>query len=76
MPTITIPKQVSDKTKLVAVPESIYEEFVAWQKHVKSKKTYHPTPAEKRMIAEGRKRFAQGKFVTVQELRNDLERRR
>lgn len=76
MPTITLPKNLPPTTDLIAVPRTVYEEFLAWQREVKSKNIYHPTVAEKRMIVQARKRFAEGKYVTLEELRNDLERRR
>lgn len=76
MATITIPKQISDQTKLVAVPESVYEEFVAWQKQIKSKKTFKPTAEDIRDLAVARKNRAKGNFVTLDVLYNDLAARR
>lgn len=76
MPTISIPQQVSDRTKLVAVPESVYDEFLAWQEEVKSKTTFKPTGEDKRDLAAARRNRTKGNYVTLDVLYHDLAARR
>ena len=73
MPTITIPKQIKKEEELVAIPRDAYEEFLDWQKKIKSAKTFRPTLAEKKALARARKNLAQGKFMTIEELQHGLE---
>lgn len=72
MPTITISTELNNKEKLIAVPQTTYEEFLAWQKKIKSAKTFKPTIAEKKSLARARKEFAQGKYNTLAELKYEL----
>ena len=60
MPTITIPKNLPRSDKLVAVPDGLYQDFLAWLKGIKSKREYIPTAAEKRALARARKSLARG----------------
>ena len=76
MATISIPKSFSRTDNLVAVPRTTYEEFLAWQKRVKSRKTFVPTAAERRALARSRKNFARGKYITLEQLEHELDRRR
>ena len=48
MVTITVPKELGKNKDLVAVPRKSYEAFLAWQKGVKSKKTFAPAADEKK----------------------------
>lgn len=73
MPTITIPKELNTHNDLVAVPRRAYEEFLMWQKKMKSIKTFTPTLREKKALALARKEFAEGKFITLAELKHELE---
>ncbi len=73
MPTITIPKELTNSKDLIAVPRNAYGEFLAWLKKVKSIKTFNPTKSELRALARGRKNFAKGNFVTLEELENELD---
>lgn len=72
MPTITIPKELNTAQDLIAVPLRTYEEFLAWQKKIKSVKTFKPTVIEKKALAGARREFAQGKYVTLTELKHEL----
>ncbi len=72
MTTITIPKTTIKESKLIAVPIDVYEEFLGWQKRIKSTKTFKPTAAEKRVLARARKDLAHGKYLTLDELRYEL----
>lgn len=76
MPTISIPKTFSRVTDLVAVPRATYAEFIAWQKRVKSRKAFTPTIGERRALVRGRKNFRRGRFVTLEALEHELDRRR
>ena len=73
MATITIPKVAERNKELIAVPRKIYEEFIAWQKKIKSVRTFKPTAAEKRAIEKGRREIARGEYVTLEELRHELD---
>ena len=72
MTTVAIPKALLERRDLVAVPRGEYERFVAWQRKVKSAKSFLPTAAEKQALAKARKRRARGEHVTFDELRRTL----
>lgn len=72
MPTITIPKEFTQSKNLIAVTPNIYEEFLQWQRVVKSVKTFKPTAHEKKELARARKNFAEGKYITLAELKREL----
>ncbi len=72
MPTITIPKTLHEKEKLVAVPQKTYEEFLEWQRKIKSARTFKPTKAELRKLERARKDFKEGKYVGWEELKHEL----
>ncbi len=65
MTTVTIPKEFSKSTQLIAVPRFVYEEYTAIQKKMKQVKTFRATLRERRLIAEGRGDFKKGKFVSL-----------
>ncbi len=65
MTTITIPKALTKDANLVAVPRATYEEFLAWQKRVKSRKTFAPTAAERKVLARARRNFARGRYAKI-----------
>ncbi len=72
MTIITIPKELAKDKTLIAVPQSVYEEFLAWQRKTKSVKTFKPTAAEKKALARARKNFARGKYFTLAQLEHEL----
>lgn len=72
MTTITVPKELSQEKNLIAVPRTTYEEFLVWQKKVKSVKTFKPTVTLKKALARARKNLAQGKYFTLTELEHEL----
>ena len=76
MTTVAIPKALVERRDLVAIPRGEYERFVAWQRKVKSAKTFLPTQAETKALAKARKRRARGEYVTFDELRRTLAARR
>lgn len=72
MSTITLPETIAKTGELVAVPRDAYEDFLAWQKRVKSVRTFKPTAAEKKALARARKNLARGDYLTLTELRHEL----
>lgn len=74
MTTITIPKKTAKNKELVAVPRSVYEDFLAWQKMVKSARTFRPTIAQKKELQRARKDYKDGKYLTIHEFRKKLAR--
>ena len=75
MATLTIPKEFAERKDLVAVPRETFEQFVAWQKRIKSRKTFAPSAADKKALARARKNRARGSYLTLHELRRSLDRR-
>ena len=69
MPTITAPKK---NNRSVIIPRKEYEKFLDWQKKIKSAKTFKPTAAEKRAVQKARKNLAEGKYLTIDQLRHEL----
>jgi hypothetical protein len=72
MTTVTIPRGLSGRSDLVAVPRDEYEKFIAWQRKPKSGKTFVPTASEKKLLAEARKRRRRGNHLTFDELLGTL----
>lgn len=73
MATITIPRGLEKKDKLIAVSPEIYEEFLDWQRKIKSARTFKPTTAEKRALTRARKDFKEGKYITLRQLEDELD---
>lgn len=69
---ITIPKKLTREGDLVVISRREYEDFLAWRKTLK---TFRPTPAQKKDLKRARKDFAQGKYITLDELKRELEPR-
>ncbi|MBI2121802.1 MAG: hypothetical protein HYT98_01635 [Candidatus Sungbacteria bacterium] len=72
MPTITIPKEFTKSKNLIAVTPNMYEEFLQWQKWVKSSRTFKPTAGELRELARARRDFSEGKFIKWEDLKHEL----
>ena len=69
--TITIPKELTRGTDdLVAVPRREYEEFLRHRSGHESEVKL--TKAQKKRLAEARKRMAAGKFLTIGGLEQKL----
>ncbi len=68
MTVITIPKHLAERKDLVAITRSDYKEFLDVQKKLKTQKTFVASAREKRLIAQGRREFKQGKFVSLKDL--------
>ena len=72
MTTITIPKTIGENKNLIAIPRGIYEEFLTWQRKIKSSKTFKPPTAEKKSLARARKNFSEGNYLTLAQLEHEL----
>ena len=69
MSTVTIPKKMTKGEELVVIPLKEYEALL-WQKKVRE---FVPTTAQKHALKEARKNRAQGKYLTVNELKRKLD---
>ncbi len=67
---ITIPKQLFKKGELVIVPRFEYEEYLNLKKIIPVIKA---SLSEKRAIREGRKEIQKGQYLTLKQLKNELE---
>lgn len=76
MANVLTPKELEREKNLIAVPRATYEEFLGWQKKIKSVKTFKPTPAIKKALARARDNLARGKYFTLAELEHELVARR
>ena len=72
MPTITIPKKITYDGEYAIVPRKTYEEFLEWQRKIKSVRTYKPTKAELRELKRARDDFKKGKYVEWGVLKHEL----
>ena len=73
MHTITIPKGLSQlEEEFVAIPKGIYNEFLNWQKKIKSLNTFKPTQEEKEKLIEARQDFSNGEHITLKNLKHEL----
>ena len=68
MAIVTIPKELSKNENLIAVPRNIYEDFLIWQKRVKSAKTFKPTSADMQALKRGRRNLSKKNYTTLDEL--------
>ena len=73
MSIITVPKELSKSKDLIAVPRKAYEEFLFWQKKIKSIKTFKPTVSEKKALKRARKNLSQGEYITLDALQHGLD---
>ena len=67
---IAIPRELSKKGELVIMPRSDYEEFLRLKKLIPLIK---PTLSEKKAIRDGRKEIKEGKYLTLKQLKDELE---
>lgn len=72
MLNIAIPKELIKSKQLVAVTLGDYERFLAWQKKIKSVKTFRPSATEKNALAHARANRAKGTSMTVETLEHEL----
>jgi len=66
---IAIPKELSQKGDLIVIPRSDYEEFLQLKKIIP---LIELTLSEKKAIKEARKEIKQGKYSTINQLKNEL----
>lgn len=67
---IAIPRELSKKGELVIMPRSDYEEFLRLKKLIPLIK---PTLSEKKAIRDGRKEIQEGKYLTLKQLKDEME---
>lgn len=67
---IAIPRELLKKGELVIMPRSEYEEFLRLKKVIP---LVEQTLSEKKAIQVGRKEIQKGKYLTLKQLKNELE---
>jgi len=72
MSTITIPYGLSNRKDLIAVPRAEFEDFLDWQRKIKSSKTFQPSVTEKKALAKARESFFRGSYLTIRQLEDGL----
>ena len=72
MTLVTIPKRLTQKGELVVMPRSEYAALLG----LKKIREFTPTATERRALARARKDFARGKYLTLEQVRRALDRRR
>lgn len=74
------PATRSKKTRLVErfvqIPRESYEEFIAWQRQVKSQKTFVPTKKEFLELQKAKQTLKQKKYLSLEEFEHDLDSHR
>lgn len=68
MAIVVIPKELSKNQDLIAVPRNVYEEFLTWQKRIKSGRTFSPTSVDIQTLKRGRNNLEKGNYITLDEL--------
>jgi len=71
MTTITIPKELIKEEELVIIPRRKYEEFLRFQP-LKKNKEFMITVFQKKRLEKARKNLAEGKYLTMHELKRKL----
>jgi len=66
---IAIPKELSKNEDLMVIPRSDYEEFLQLKKIIP---LINSTLSEKKAIKEARKEIKAGKYLTLNQLKNEL----
>lgn len=72
MATIVVPKPFVKIQNLIAVPHNLYEEFLNWQKELKSKNVFTPTKSEKIALKRARKNFKASNYISLEDLDHEL----
>lgn len=70
MATITLPEKVIKGEEFVAIPKKEYAEYLQLRKAIPVVKM---TQAEKRKWGQAKKDYEAGKFITLAELKRELE---
>ena len=66
---ITIPEKLAKKGDLVLIPRSEYEELSKLKKIIS---VVEPDNYEKKAIKQGRAEIRKGKYITLNQLKNEL----
>ncbi|MBU1045779.1 hypothetical protein KJ616_01495 [Patescibacteria group bacterium] len=67
---IAIPRDLSKTGDLVVMPRDEYEEFLRLKKIIS---LVESTLSEKKAIKAGRKEIREGKYLTLSQLKNEME---
>jgi len=67
---LSIPRELSRQGELVIMPRTDYEEFLRLKKVIP---LIEPTLSEKKVIKAGRKEIREGKYLTLHQIKNELE---
>ncbi len=70
MTTITIPENLIKEKELVIIPRREYEEFLHFR--LKQIQEVELTSRQKQALVRARKNLSQGKFLTINELKQKL----
>ena len=70
MNPITIPRKVTKGEELVVIPRKMYEEYLELRRFVPVVKM---TDAERREWKKAKKDYEQGKYITLDEFKRELE---
>ena len=69
MHTFTIPRKLAEKDDLIVIPRKEYEALLG----LKKIREFIPTAAQKKALIRARKNRKIGKYLTVDEIRRNLE---
>ena len=69
MPTLTYPQKVKRNEPFVTIPRKEYEELLSFKRVIP---VFKPTKSEIRALARAKKEFANGDYVSWQELKHEL----
>lgn len=67
---ISIPRELSKKGELVIMPRDQYEEYLRFKKAFRLSAMPF---SEKKAVEQGRKEIKQRKYLTLKQLKNELE---
>jgi hypothetical protein len=70
MDTITIPRDMVKRDDLVIIPRKEYEEFLEIRKAIT---VFQPTLSDKRELKGARQEMRKGNYLTIQQLKNELD---
>lgn len=68
---LTIPPNLIRKGELVLIPRSEYEELLKLKRAIRE---FQPTRAQKRDLEASRRDFAKGRYVGLEQLRDEMAR--
>ena len=69
MTTITILKEITKKSELVAIPKKEYEELLRLRKAIP---IFKPTVAQKKDLEQARREYKKGEYITLSQLEREL----